>query len=95
MTTTEGWQNYETWNVWLWITNTESHYFAMREYCKDQIRAGERATYKGLIEYCGLEQDKTSDRVRYISKQLAYAELNQALQYEIEDLKMHDLTIAR
>jgi hypothetical protein len=95
MATYEGWLNYETWNVWLWITNTESHYFAMREYCKDQIRAGKRATYKGLVEYCGLAQDSTFDEVQFLSKQLSYAELNKALSYEIEDLKRHDPSVAR
>ena len=33
--TFNGWKNRETWNVAMWLNNTESYYFAVLEFMKD------------------------------------------------------------
>lgn len=69
----EGWTNRATWNVALWLQNTESYYRAIVEFMAD---------YKGTnpyLEFCeasGLDAQKTGDGYKYVSKELDYKELN-------------------
>ena len=72
----EGWANYATWNVMLWINNEEPYYRAAVAFMKDY--KGTRP-YLDFIEDCGLDAQRTPDRIAWKSKQLNYAELNDAM----------------
>ena len=66
-----GWTNYETWNVALWIGNDESIYNAARK-CN---------SYQELCEVlydCGSKE--TPDGVSFTSPKLNHVELNELLQ---------------
>ena len=57
-----GWKNYGTWNVALWIDNDQGLYALAIEYAKQT----EDPTYRGFVEYAGLDLELTPDRVRYL-----------------------------
>ncbi len=65
-----GWTNYETWNISLWIQNDESLYSMAREY----------TDYKQFAE-CMIDigSNKTPDGVSYVSSKLNISELNEML----------------
>lgn len=71
--TYEGWANRQTWNVALWLENTESFYKAIVEFM---------ANYKGdkpyldFIADCGLDNQRTGDGIAFKSQALNYEELN-------------------
>lgn len=67
-----GWKNYATWNVALWINNEQWLYKQMIDY----IQKTENPTYKGLIQCLGLESSQTPDHVNYISNSLDYKALD-------------------
>lgn len=71
--TYNGWKNYETWNVALWLQNTYSYYEAMVEFMKDYKKT---APYKDFIQSAGLDTQKTDDGVKYFDAKLDYMELN-------------------
>jgi hypothetical protein len=69
--TYNGWSNYETWNVALWIQNDEGLY-EFAKGCTD---------YKEVIEVlydCGSKE--TPDGVKWNDKKLNHIELNEMLQ---------------
>lgn len=75
MTTTyEGWKNYQTWNVALWINNDYPLYqMAVRFMAK---HGNAPRPYMGFVEYAGLTNDRTPDKIKFVSKTLAIKELN-------------------
>jgi hypothetical protein len=58
-----GWKNYETWNVALYLDNDEGTYLAVREYVRNTLNSTDDLTYDGLIEYMGIENESTPDGV--------------------------------
>jgi hypothetical protein len=58
-----GWKNYETWNVALYLNNDEGSYLAVKEYVKDTLDSTDELSYDGLIEYMGIEDEATPDGV--------------------------------
>ena len=71
-----GWKNYASWNVMLWIDNDYFTYTAAVAFMAD---------YKGkrpYIDFCqesGLDTQKTPDRINWISAKLDYDALNSAM----------------
>jgi len=67
-----GWENYETWNVALWINNDEGLYHLARDY----------STYSALLfvlqEEYGLKE--TPDGVKFNDPKINRIEMNQMLQ---------------
>lgn len=74
--TYNGWKNRATWNVWLWIGNTEHLY---RAACKFMETYKGRKPYSDFIRYMGMENSYTGDRYKYLSNNLDYSELNDAM----------------
>lgn len=72
--TYEGWANYETWNVSLWINNTYDIYKGAVEFMETNPD-GENP-YKAFVTSCGLASQKTADGVLYMDKGLNYRELD-------------------
>jgi len=80
--TYEGWENYDTWNVSLWINNTESLYKGAVEFMKDNPDRDN--PYKAFVTSCGLSDQTTLDGIWYMSSQLHYGELNDMMRELIE-----------
>ena len=74
-----GYKNYQTWNVALWLNNDESLYHSMVEYADLCKRHKIRPSYTGLINYLGLTGVRTGDNVSFTSKQLFRSELTSLL----------------
>lgn len=70
--TYNGWANYETWNVSLWLQNDENLYYIARVYAEHG--------YKSLAHtLTGLYPFGTDDGVAWNDPNLAIAELNEML----------------
>ena len=70
-----GWTNYETWNVALWIGNTEHLYNAACHYMKRQWR--DEDYYKNFINGYMEESSATDDGVKWLDHKLDYDELDE------------------
>ena len=71
--TFNGWKNRETWNVAMWLNNTESYYFAVLEFMKDYKGV---APCKDFLLESGLMAQETGDGVKYFANNLDYVGLN-------------------
>jgi len=74
--TYEGWENYASWNVSLWINNEEPMYRGAVEFMKDY--KGERP-YLDFCRDSGLDAQTTPDRVKWVSTQLDYKSLDEMM----------------
>ena len=91
MTTDEtynGWKNYQTWNVSLWIQNDEGLYNDavyymnnVRTHKKNKPRGG----YSGFIRWTGRSDRRTPDQIRWISSKLDYRALDEMMQELVEE----------
>lgn len=77
----EGWKNYATWNVSLWLNNEYNIYTAAVEFMKDYKG---RHPYKDFIVDCGLDAQRTPDKIKWAGKDLDYTALNQMMR-ELND----------
>ena len=67
--TYNGWTNWETWNVALWVQNDEGFYReARRSY-----------SYPNFVERMGFASSATPDGAKYDSPELDIAELNEMI----------------
>lgn len=75
--TYEGWANYHTWNVALWISNQEGLYNAALRYVSDH----DLPTYHGLVESLSSEWgDINPDGVSWVDPTLDHDELDAFIQ---------------
>lgn len=72
-----GWKNRQTWNVSLWINNEEWLYNAARNYAIQN--KGKSKLYAGFIKSMGMENDRTPDRIGYLTNVLDYKALNEMM----------------
>lgn len=80
--TYNGWKNYETWNIALWINNDYGLYTAARNFM--QAYKG-RKPYKDFVaEMFGYYPKRTPDGVRYMNDVLDYRALN-SMMVELRD----------
>lgn len=70
--TYNGWANYETWNVALWIQNKEGLYHLAQQWAEH----GYKSLSHQLVALCG---DKTFDGVNWQDSKLDINELNEML----------------
>ena len=81
-TTYNGWANYDTWNVMLWLDNEESIYRDTCRYFEVIRRERKRPTYKGLIAWLsdgGSIVASTPDDVPWLNDTLSYTELDRGV----------------
>lgn len=71
-----GWKNYDTWNVMLWINNDEWLYGSLIEFLNSYKG---KSPYKDFIAYLDLTNERTPDGVKWISSKLDYRALNGAV----------------
>ena len=72
--TYNGWKNYETWNVNLWLCNDEGLYRLVVNY-------GKEVTYREFAEiYLSQLSDSTPDGVKWLDDTLDYEALDEALE---------------
>lgn len=76
-TTYEGWKNYDTWNVSLWINNTEPLYRSAVDFMQDN--PDKDNPYIGFILGMYMTNMVTPDAVEYMSDKLDYPELNEMM----------------
>ena len=76
MTEYEGWKNYASWNVSLWLNNDEPLYRGAVDFMKDYKG---KAPYKQFVADSGLITQKTPDRINWYSAQLDYRALNEMM----------------
>lgn len=85
----EGWANYDTWNVMLWINNEYETQKALEAWIRAKIRKPVDRSYSNLIATLGLGDSETGDGVSYLSETLNYHELDAHLIEMIEETKQY------
>lgn len=76
-----GWANYQTWNVALYLDNDQGTYTAVVEYAN----SAEEPTYRGLIEHLGLGRELTPDDVHWLDSGLNHEELDEMVRDHREE----------
>jgi hypothetical protein len=74
--TYNGWKNRQTWNVALWLNNTEYLYFEARDYMKNYKGS---APYKHFIQDMLMGSQTTGDGIKWLSTRLDYKALNEMM----------------
>lgn len=72
--TYNGWKNYQTWNVALWIGNDEGLYRAAVDYMRNTNKG--RAAYRLFIERMGMDSERTPDGIKWLGRSLDLRALN-------------------
>lgn len=68
-----GWKNYETWNVALWLGND----YGLYQFMQDWKRAHPKGKYRDMAEELIVDHGRaTPDGVRWLDSRLSYTELN-------------------
>lgn len=74
-----GWKNYQTWNVALWIGNDEPLYNTAVHYVTRARAKGRRVSYSTFVQCAGLVGDRTPDNISYTGTRLDRAALSEML----------------
>jgi hypothetical protein len=78
-TTYNGWKNYQTWNVALWINNDEPIYRDLVAYAKRCHKRNHKPTYTGFMRFACLYGAYTGDGVGFANKKVCKKELTELL----------------
>lgn len=72
----EGWKNYYTWNVALFLNNDEKYYNVIKKW-REAVKRGNtvKKTYKSFLEFTGLKHCYTSDGVAFSNKNVSASEI--------------------
>ena len=77
----QGWTNYETWNVALYINNEEDLYFTAVNYVKQCKKFGRNVSYAAFSDILDvIRGTKTPDGVSWSDENLDTDELNEMLE---------------
>jgi hypothetical protein len=74
-----GWKNWQTWNVALWLNNDEHLYNKLVSYARHCKKLNIKPTYSRFIDLCGLVGLSTGDSVAYINSRVCRRELSELL----------------
>lgn len=92
-TTYNGWANYDTWNVMLWINNDQSIYHDTERYFKFIRGERRRPTYDELIQWLwdsGTITVETPDGVSWMASTLNKAELDMGVVSDFDAWKQYN-----
>lgn len=81
--TYEGWTNYDTWNVSLWINNQESLYRSAVAFMDENPDS--KNPYIGFVLNNYMSGMVTPDAIEYMSDKLNYDELNDMMRDLIDE----------
>ena len=76
-TTYEGWKNYDTWNVSLWINNDYDLYLNATEFMKNANPL--HNPYQSFVISYNLAAQETLDGIAYMSDALDYDQLDEMM----------------
>lgn len=84
--TYNGWKNYETWNVALYINNEYELYQKAKKFMEmlNKRDWNRENAYRQFVEWAHLKRKRTPDLVRYLCDELDYGELD-AMLWELID----------
>lgn len=82
-----GWSNRTTWAAWLEINNDYNMYQHMQAYCRSCMKAGTEPTYIELVNVLGIRDAWTSSETKFMSKDISFKELNEALAEEVLEIE--------
>ena len=68
-----GYKNYSTWNVSLWIYNDEYLYSSARKFMRTYTG---KNPYSAFIRHMYMTKERTPDNIKWISTRLDYKALN-------------------
>lgn len=71
-----GWKNKATWNVALWLSNSEGLYRAAAEFMKGY---NGKHPYSRFIKEMGMGDERTGDNFKWLSVGLDYEGLNEMM----------------
>ena len=71
-----GWKNYQTWNVALYLQNTEWIYRLAKQFMRDYTG---RAPYADFIYSSSLWNGKTDDGIKWNGSKISYREMNELM----------------
>jgi len=71
-----GWKNFETWNVALWLQNDEYYYSQLKEFCSRPLPA--KSQYLSFVRK-HLQFDRTPDGVSFKNSAISKIEMNKFL----------------
>lgn len=75
-----GWSNWYTWNVAMWLQNTLDDLEAIEYYREDQQLRGKSLNYDRFLEHAGIDpKEKTPDGVMYGSSSINRKEMREML----------------
>jgi len=77
-----GWKNRQTWNVSMWINNDESMYRSAVKFMEDN--PDPKNPYMAFIINQRLTEERTPDKIAYISSRLDYKALNAMMKEMVE-----------
>jgi len=78
-TTYNGWKNYQTWNVALWINNDQGLYNQAVDYMRGICKNRNAAVYKNFCKWAGLTGTNTPDGIAWTGTRLDYKRLNEMM----------------
>ena len=76
MTEYNGWKNRQTWNVALWLDNTESLYKAAVQFMEKRQHPKAQNHYLRFITDQGLATERTGDNIAWAGSRLDYKALD-------------------
>ena len=75
--TYSGWKNRQTWNVSLWLNNTEDLYREAVRFM--QTRKNQKGSYYNFIRSQNLENNRTGDNIAWLGTRLDYKSLDEMM----------------
>lgn len=73
----EGWKNRATWKVSLWLNNDYGIYISAVQYMKNHPQSTQ--PYSNFVRFEGLEDERTPDRIKWLSNSLDYKALDKMM----------------
>ena len=76
MTEYNGWKNRQTWNVSMWLNNDYGLYMAAVQFMEKRKHPKANKHYLRFIKDQGLADERTPDRIKWLSNSLDYEALD-------------------